>query len=73
MPRPENSTTAGNIEESEKILERLAAKGPRKTVPLTDVKKLSADDLSERYRRDKEALRETVDKLRNLRGASEKK
>ena len=73
MPKPECSTAAENIEESERILERLAANGPRKIAPKTEEKKLAAADLSERYRRDKEALRDTVEKLRSLRGASEKK
>lgn len=71
-PKSERGT-AGNIEDSQKILERLLAKGPRKATPMTEEKKISADELSERYRRDKEALRETVEKLRSFRAGSEKK
>ncbi len=71
-PKSERGT-AGNIEDSQKILERLLAKGPRKAAPMIEEKKISADELSERYRRDKEALRETVERLRSFRGGSEKK
>jgi len=61
--------TSGNIEDSQKILERLIAKrgaGLPATKPTTE-NKLTADDLSARFEQDKKSLRETTEKLRKLR------
>lgn len=66
------SAASQNYEASRKILERLLAKGPKKMPLKTEEKRISAEELSRRLERDKAAMRETVEKLRNLRGAPEK-